>query len=38
VGAGQAASVRALFGEGWGDISVTNDLAGIPRVVSAVWH
>jgi len=38
VGAGQAASVRALFGEGWGDISVANDLAGIPRVVSAVWH
>jgi release factor glutamine methyltransferase len=38
VGAGQATSVRALFGEGWGDISVTNDLAGIPRVVSGVWH
>jgi release factor glutamine methyltransferase len=38
VGAGQATSVRALLGEGWGDISVTSDLAGIPRVVSAVWH
>lgn len=36
VGAGQAPEVRALLGEGWSDISVTNDLAGIPRVVSAV--
>ena len=35
VGAGQAAEIRALLGEGWSDISVTNDLAGIPRVVSA---
>jgi release factor glutamine methyltransferase len=36
VGAGQAGDVRALLGEGWTDISVTNDLAGIQRVVSAV--
>ena len=36
VGAGQAAEVRALLGEHWKDISVTNDLAGIPRVVSAL--
>ena len=36
VGAGQAGEVRALLGEGWSDISVTNDLAGIPRVVSGV--
>jgi release factor glutamine methyltransferase len=36
VGAGQAAEVRALFGEDWTDISVTNDLAGIPRVVSGM--
>jgi release factor glutamine methyltransferase len=36
VGAGQAAEVRALFQEGWCDLSVTPDLAGIPRVVSAV--
>lgn len=35
VGAGQAADVRALFSEGWTDISVMNDLASIPRVVSA---
>jgi len=38
VGAGQAADVRALFAEGWSDIRVTNDLAGIPRVVSGTWH
>jgi len=36
VGAGQASEVRAFLGEGWCDISVTNDLAGIQRVVSAV--
>ena len=36
VGAGQAAEVRALFGEFWKDISVTKDLAGIERVVSAL--
>ncbi len=36
VGAGQAPEVRALLGEGWCDISVANDLAGIQRVVSAV--
>ena len=36
VGAGQAGTVRALLGEGWCEISVTNDLAGIERVVSAV--
>ncbi len=36
VGAGQAGEVRALLGENWKDISVTNDLAGIPRVVSAL--
>ena len=36
VGAGQAGDVRALHGEGWTDISVTNDLAGIGRVVSAM--
>jgi release factor glutamine methyltransferase len=36
VGAGQAGDVRALLREGWTDISVTNDLAGIQRVVSAV--
>jgi len=36
VGAGQAEEVRALLGEGWRDISVTKDLAGIPRVISAV--
>jgi release factor glutamine methyltransferase len=35
VGAGQAADVRAMLGEGWTDISVMNDLAGIARVVSA---
>ena len=38
VGAGQAGAVRTLLGEGWRDISVTNDLAGIPRVVSGLWH
>ncbi|HUJ40222.1 MAG TPA: peptide chain release factor N(5)-glutamine methyltransferase [Candidatus Acidoferrales bacterium] len=36
VGAGQAAEVRALFGEFWKDISVIRDLAGIERVVSAL--
>jgi len=36
VGAGQASDVRALIREGWTDISITNDLAGIQRVVSAV--
>jgi len=36
VGAGQAGEVRALLGEGWSDISVANDLVGIPRVVSGV--
>ena len=36
VGAGQAAEVRALLGESWKDISVTKDLAGIERVVSAL--
>ncbi|HMD33102.1 MAG TPA: hypothetical protein VKG84_14400, partial [Candidatus Acidoferrales bacterium] len=36
VGAGQAGDVRALLGEGWSDISVMNDLAGIARVVSAM--
>ncbi|HVN09116.1 MAG TPA: peptide chain release factor N(5)-glutamine methyltransferase [Patescibacteria group bacterium] len=36
VGAGQAPEVRALFDEFWKDISVTKDLAGIERVVSAL--
>jgi len=36
VGAGMAADVRAMLREGWADISVTNDLAGIQRVVSAL--
>jgi len=35
VGAGQAGEVRALLGEAWTQISVAEDLAGIPRVVSA---
>jgi release factor glutamine methyltransferase len=35
VGLGQAGAVRALLSEGWTAISVTEDLAGIPRVVSA---
>lgn len=35
VGLGQASAVRALLGEGWTAISVADDLAGIPRVVSA---
>jgi len=35
VGAGQAGEVRPLFGEAWTQISVAEDLAGIPRVVSA---
>jgi len=38
VGAGQASDVRAMLGEGWSDIRVVNDLAGIARVVSAVWR
>jgi len=36
VGAGQASEVRSMFGLGWTDISIANDLAGIQRVVSAV--
>jgi len=35
VGLGQAPAVRALLGEGWTDILVAEDLAGIQRVVSA---
>jgi release factor glutamine methyltransferase len=35
VGEGQAEIVRAMLGEGWENISVRPDLAGIPRVVSA---
>jgi release factor glutamine methyltransferase len=36
VGAGQAGAVRAMLGESWTEIAITNDLAGIQRVVSAV--
>ncbi len=33
IGAGQERAVRAMFGEGWDEVGVVPDLAGIPRVV-----
>ena len=30
--------VRAFLGEGWRDIAVTDDYAGIPRVLQARWQ
>ena len=35
IGFGQKADVLRLFGEGWGKVRVHDDLAGIPRVVTA---
>jgi release factor glutamine methyltransferase len=32
-----ADAVRAMLGEGWGDVRVIPDLAGIPRVLAAQW-
>lgn len=34
IGAGQEATVRAMFGAGWGAVEVVPDLAGIPRVIA----
>ena len=35
IGATQGESVVGLLGQGWTDVSVTSDLAGLPRVVKA---